>query len=341
MKFVDEATIEVLAGKGGDGCLSFRREKFVPRGGPDGGDGGRGGDVVLVADGGINSLTQFRYKRKFSAVDGKGGAGRNRTGAGGEDCRIRVPAGTLVFDADTKERITDINRSDTTFVVAQGGRGGVGNMRFKSSTNRAPRRTVPGTPGDARTLRLELQVLADVGLLGLPNAGKSTFLRAVSQARPKVADYPFTTLHPQLGVVDIDVDSSFVIADIPGLIDGAAAGAGLGVRFLNHLRRTRLLLHMVDVGPEISNDPVADIKTVENELAAFDPDLASRPRWLVLNKVDLMSDEEADQILQTLVESLSWTSPSFVVSGLTGKGCRELVFGVQGWLTKQDQSTRQ
>jgi GTP-binding protein len=341
MKFVDEATIEVLAGKGGDGCLSFRREKFVPRGGPDGGDGGRGGDVVLVADGGINSLAQFRYKRKFSAVDGKGGAGRNRTGAGGEDCRIRVPAGTLVYDADTKERITDINRSDTTFVVAQGGRGGVGNMRFKSSTNRAPRRTVPGTPGDARTLRLELQVLADVGLLGLPNAGKSTFLRAVSQARPKVADYPFTTLHPQLGVVDIDVDSSFVIADIPGLIDGAAAGAGLGVRFLNHLRRTRLLLHMVDVGPEISNDPVADIKTVENELAAFDPDLASRPRWLVLNKVDLMSDEEADQILQTLVESLSWTSPSFVVSGLTGKGCRELVFGVQGWLTKQDQSTRQ
>ena len=341
MKFVDEATIEVLAGKGGDGCLSFRREKFVPRGGPDGGDGGRGGDVVLVADGGINSLAQFRYKRKFSAVDGKGGAGRNRTGAGGEDCRIRVPAGTLVYDADTKERITDINRSDTTFVVAQGGRGGVGNMRFKSSTNRAPRRTVPGTPGDARTLRLELQVLADVGLLGLPNAGKSTFLRAVSQARPKVADYPFTTLHPQLGVVDIDVDSSFVIADIPGLIDGAAAGAGLGVRFLNHLRRTRLLLHMVDVGPEISNDPVADIKTVENELAAFDPDLASRPRWLVLNKVDLMSDEEADQILQTLVESLSWTSPSFVVSGLTGKGCRELVFGVQGWLAKQDQSTRQ
>ncbi|HIO76298.1 MAG TPA: GTPase ObgE, partial [Gammaproteobacteria bacterium] len=271
----------------------------------------------------------------------KGGAGRNRTGAGGEDCRIRVPAGTLVYDADTKERITDINRSDTTFVVAQGGRGGVGNMRFKSSTNRAPRRTVPGTPGDARTLRLELQVLADVGLLGLPNAGKSTFLRAVSQARPKVADYPFTTLHPQLGVVDIDVDSSFVIADIPGLIDGAAAGAGLGVRFLNHLRRTRLLLHMVDVGPEISNDPVADIKTVENELAAFDPDLASRPRWLVLNKVDLMSDEEADQILQTLVESLSWTSPSFVVSGLTGKGCRELMFGVQGWLTQQDQSTRQ
>jgi len=341
MKFVDEATIEVLAGKGGDGCLSFRREKFVPRGGPDGGDGGRGGDVVLVADGGINSLAQFRYKRKFSAVDGKGGAGRNRTGAGGEDCRIRVPAGTLVYDADTKERITDINRSDTTFVVAQGGRGGVGNIRFKSSTNRAPRRTVPGTPGDARTLRLELQVLADVGLLGLPNAGKSTFLRAVSQARPKVADYPFTTLHPQLGVVDIDVDSSFVIADIPGLIDGAAAGAGLGVRFLNHLRRTRLLLHMVDVGPEISNDPVADIKTVENELAAFDPDLASRPRWLVLNKVDLMSEEEADQILQTLVESLSWTSPSFVVSGLTGKGCRELVFGVQGWLTKQDQSTRQ
>ena len=341
MKFVDEATIEVLAGKGGDGCLSFRREKFVPRGGPDGGDGGRGGDVVLVADGGINSLAQFRYKRKFSAVNGKGGAGRNRTGAGGKDCRIRVPAGTLVFDADTKERITDINRSDTTFVVAQGGRGGVGNIRFKSSTNRAPRRTVPGTPGDARTLRLELQVLADVGLLGLPNAGKSTFLRAVSQARPKVADYPFTTLHPQLGVVDIDVDSSFVIADIPGLIDGAAAGAGLGVRFLNHLRRTRLLLHMVDVGPEISNDPVADIKTVENELAAFDPDLASRPRWLVLNKVDLMSDEEADQILQTLVESLSWTSPSFVVSGLTGKGCRELVFGVQGWLTKQDQSTRQ
>ena len=341
MKFVDEATIEVFAGKGGDGCLSFRREKFVPRGGPDGGDGGRGGDVVLVADGGINSLAQFRYKRKFSAVDGKGGAGRNRTGAGGEDCRIRVPAGTLVYDAHTKERITDINRSDTTFVVAQGGRGGVGNMRFKSSTNRAPRRTVPGTPGDARTLRLELQVLADVGLLGLPNAGKSTFLRAVSQARPKVADYPFTTLHPQLGVVDIDVDSSFVIADIPGLIDGAAAGAGLGVRFLKHLRRTRLLLHMVDVGPEISNDPVADIKTVENELAAFDPDLSSRPRWLVLNKVDLMSDEEADQILQTLVESLSWTSPSFVVSGLTGKGCREVMFGVQGWLTQQDRSTGQ
>ena len=341
MKFIDEAIIEVRAGGGGDGCLSFRREKFVPRGGPDGGDGGRGGDVVLVSDGGINSLAQFRYKRKFSAVNGKGGAGRNRTGAGGDDCRIRVPAGTLVFDADTKERITDLNQSDTAFVVAQGGRGGVGNMRFKSSTNRAPRRTVPGTPGDARTLRLELQVLADVGLLGLPNAGKSTFLRAVSQARPKVADYPFTTLHPELGVVDVDTDSSFVIADIPGLIKGAATGVGLGVRFLNHLKRTRLLLHMVDIGPETSNDLVADIQTVEHELAEFDPDLASRPRWLILNKIDLIPDEEADQIHQALVESLSWASPSFAVSGFTGKGCRGVILGVQRWLTQQDRSAQQ
>jgi len=222
--------------------------------------------------------------------------------------------------------------------VAQGGRGGVGNMRFKSSTNRAPRRTVPGTPGDARTLRLELQVLADVGLLGLPNAGKSTFLRAVSQARPKVADYPFTTLHPELGVVDVDTDNSFVIADIPGLIKGAATGVGLGVRFLNHLKRTRLLLHMVDIGPETSNDPVADIQTVEHELAEFDSELAGRPRWLVLNKVDLMPDEEADQILQALVESLSWTSPSFTVSGFTGKGCREVMLEVQRWLVQLDRS---
>ena len=341
MIFVDEAIIEVFAGRGGDGCLSFRREKFVPRGGPDGGDGGRGGNVALVTDGGVNSLAPFRYKRKFSAVNGKGGAGRNRTGAGGDDCRIRVPAGTLVFDADTKERITDLNRLDTVFVVAQGGRGGVGNMRFKSSTNRAPRRIVPGAPGDVRTLRLELQVLADVGLLGLPNAGKSTFLRAVSQARPKVADYPFTTLHPELGVVDVDTDSSFVIADIPGLIKGAATGVGLGVRFLNHLKRTRLLLHLVDVGSKTLNDLVVDIQTVEYELAEFDSDLAGGPRWLVLNKVDLMPDKEADRILQDLAESLGWTSPVFAVSGITGKGCRGVMLEIQRWLTQPDRSTQQ
>ena len=341
MKFIDEAIIEVCAGSGGDGCLSFRREKFVPRGGPDGGDGGRGGDVVLVTDGGINSLAQFRYKTKFSAVNGQGGAGQNRTGASGAACRIRVPAGTLVFDADTKERITDLDRSDIMFVVAQGGRGGVGNKRFRSSTNRTPRRTVPGAPGDSRTLRLELQVLADVGLLGLPNAGKSTFLRAVSQARPKVADYPFTTLHPELGVVDVNTDSSFVIADVPGLIKGAATGVGLGVRFLNHLRRTRLLLHIVEVDSDTSNDPVEDIQAVERELAEFDPELADRPRWLVLNKVDLIPDDEAENILQTLVESLGWTSPSFAISGITGKGCRGVMLEIQRWLTQPSRSTKQ
>ncbi len=325
MKFVDEANIRVEAGNGGDGASSFRREKFAPLGGPDGGDGGRGGSIYLIANSGLNTLADFRFSTRFRAAAGGNGRGSNCTGKGGDDLYVPVPLGTLVRDADTGEAIGDLTRDGETLLVAKGGDGGLGNVRFKSSTNRAPRRTVPGGAGDSRELTLELQVLADVGLLGLPNAGKSTFLRAVSQARPKVADYPFTTLHPQLGVVRLEAFRSFVIADIPGLIEGAAEGAGLGIRFLKHLARTRVLLHLVDIAPlDPAADVVKDIKSIAAELKKFSPALARRERWLVFNKIDLLSTAEADKRCRAVVKALKWKGPVCKISGITGIGCKEL-----------------
>ncbi|MCG2635078.1 MAG: GTPase ObgE [Gammaproteobacteria bacterium] len=326
MKFVDEATIVVNAGKGGDGCLSFRREKYIPRGGPDGGDGGDGGSVYLIADSGLNTLADFRFTRRFKAGNGQPGMGRNRTGPGGDDLYLRVPLGTQVCDVETSEVIGDVTSIDEPLLVAQGGFHGLGNTRYKSSINRAPRETSKGTPGDERTLSLELKVLADVGLLGMPNAGKSTLIRQVSSARPKVADYPFTTLHPNLGVVRIDHNASFVIADIPGLIEGSAEGAGLGVRFLRHLSRTALLFHMVDImPPQGSPEPAEQIQMLVRELEAFDEELASTPRWLVLNKCDLLDDNELTARRDALVEALDWDGPLFVISAVTGVGCEALV----------------
>lgn len=293
MKFVDEATVRVVAGNGGPGCVSFRREKFIPRGGPDGGDGGDGGGVWLVASKALNTLADFRVNRRFAAKSGEGGSGADCTGRGGESLEVQVPCGTLVFEADTGELLGDLTADGQRLLVAAGGQGGRGNTRFKSSVNRAPRQSTPGTPGERRSLRFELSLLADVGLLGKPNAGKSTLLRAVSAARPRVADYPFTTLHPGLGVVSVGPLRSFVMADIPGLIEGAADGAGLGIRFLRHLARTRLLLHLVDLAPFDGSDPAADARVVVAELERFSPELAGRERWLVLNKTDLVSEEEA------------------------------------------------
>lgn len=326
MKFVDEANIRVRAGNGGNGCLSFRREKFVPRGGPDGGDGGHGGSIYLVANSGLNTLADFRFTKEFRAPHGEQGHGQKCSGSAGEDLVIPVPLGTLVFDADSDEKIGDLVNHGDRLLVAKGGRGGLGNTHFKSSTNRAPRRTIPGSPGEERALRLELQVLADVGLLGFPNAGKSTFVRAVSQARPKVADYPFTTLHPQLGVVALERHRSFVIADIPGLIEGAHAGAGLGVRFLKHLARTRILLHLVDLAPFAPDaDPVAEIRAIVRELKRFDATLAQRERWLVFNKIDLITPAERAGRVKDCVRRLRWKGPVYAVSAIKGEGCRELV----------------
>jgi GTP-binding protein len=321
MKFVDEVTIRVEAGKGGDGALSFRREKFVPRGGPDGGDGGDGGSVVLVGSKDLNTLADFRHTRVFRAPHGGKGKGRNMSGKSGEDLLIPVPLGTRVTDAGTGELIGEITHDGERLLVARGGKGGLGNARFKSSTNRAPRRTTPGKPGEGRELYLELQVLADVGLLGAPNAGKSTLLRAVSDARPKVADYPFTTLYPHLGVVRVGTHKSFVMADIPGLIEGAAEGAGLGIQFLKHLKRTHLLLHLVDMTAE---DPAAAVRSVEQELAKFSPALAARERWLVLNKMDLIPEPEREPRCRVLTERLGWTGPVFRIAAIKGEGCREL-----------------
>jgi GTP-binding protein len=333
MKFVDEATITVSGGKGGNGCLSFRREKYIPKGGPDGGDGGRGGSVFLVGNSGLNTLADFRYTRRFDAENGQGGAGNNRTGKSGDDLYVQVPLGTVVTDVGTGEVIGDVTREGEPVLVARGGGGGLGNTRFKSSTNRAPRRTTPGWPGEDRELRLELRVLAEVGLLGLPNAGKSTFLRAVSQARPKVADYPFTTLHPELGVVSLEPGRSFVVADIPGLIEGAAEGAGLGTRFLRHLARTRLLLHLVDMASFQSDEErLADVRTVINELAKFDPALAGNERWLVLNKMDAVPGDEGEQRCTRLLDGLAWAGPVFRISALSGEGCRELTYDIMKWL---------
>jgi len=333
MKFVDEARIQVAAGKGGSGCVSFRREKYIEFGGPDGGDGGDGGSVFLEPDPNINTLADFRYTRRFKAENGQPGMGRQCTGKSGDDLVIRVPLGTVVFDADTGEQFGDITRPEQRLLVAQGGRRGLGNTHFKSSINRAPRRATTGTPGEARTLRLELKVLADVGLLGLPNAGKSTFIRAVSSARPKVADYPFTTLHPNLGVVRVEAHRSFVVADIPGIIEGAAEGAGLGLRFLRHLARTRLLLHLVDVAPmDEARDPVHDVHTIAQELERFSPDLAGRERWLVLNKVDLLPEDEREARCRDVVEALRWEGPVFRIAAIRKQGTSELCGRIMDYL---------
>jgi GTP-binding protein len=325
VRFVDEARIAVHAGKGGDGAVSFRREKYVPRGGPDGGDGGRGGSVFAVADRNVNTLIDYRYARIHRARDGERGHGKQASGRSGEDIRLRMPVGTVISDRATGALIGDLTTHGETVLLARGGRGGLGNLNFKSSVNRAPRRATPGEPGESRELALELRVLADVGLLGLPNAGKSTFIRAVSSARPKVADYPFTTLHPSLGVVRVDVHRSFVVADIPGLIEGAAEGAGLGHQFLRHLARTRLLLHLVDLAPlEPGADRVRDARAIAAELRKYDERLYRKPRWLVFNKADLLPPEDAARAARDIVRRLRWKGPWFVVSALSGHGCREV-----------------
>jgi len=325
MTFVDEASIQVKAGDGGNGCVGFRREKFIPFGGPDGGDGGDGGSIWLVGDQNVNTLVDFRYTRSFRAQRGENGSGNNCTGRGGEDLVIPVPVGTVVHDEDTEEVIGEVLKADQRLLVAKGGFHGLGNTRFKSSVNRAPRRSTPGTPGEARRLRLELRLLADVGLLGLPNAGKSTFIRAVSAARPKVADYPFTTLHPQLGVVSVGEYRSFVLADIPGLIEGASEGSGLGTRFLRHLSRTRLLLHLVDAQPiDPEQAPVHAVRVIEEELRKFSDELWGRERWLVINKLDLLPEDERDAWCRKLVAELGWTGRWFGVSAISGEGVRPL-----------------
>ena len=324
MKFVDEASIKVHAGKGGNGCLSFRREKYIPKGGPDGGDGGDGGSVILVGTEGLNTLIDFRYTRNFRAENGQQGSSAECTGRGGEDLILQVPVGTTVIDEETGDVLGDITELDQRLKVAQGGYHGLGNTRYKSSTNRAPRQTSPGKEGEVRELKLELKVLADVGLLGLPNAGKSTFIRSVSAARPKVADYPFTTLVPNLGVVGMSGDKSFVVADIPGLIEGASEGAGLGVRFLKHLTRTRLLLHLVDMMPYDGSTAGENAEVIEQELAKFSPTMAQGERWLVLNKVDLLPEDEIEARCKEVVEHLNWQGPVFRMSGLASQGTRDL-----------------
>jgi GTPase len=325
MKFVDEVEIRVDAGKGGAGCVSFRREKFIPFGGPDGGDGGHGGSVILVADENLNTLVDFRFQRSFQAESGVPGMGSNMTGRNGSDLLIPLPIGTLVHDTATDEVLGDLVHAGQQLLVAKGGKRGLGNTRFKSSTNRAPRQSTPGGPGESRTLRLELKVLADVGLLGLPNAGKSTLIRAVSSARPKVADYPFTTLYPNLGVVRIDTNRSFVIADIPGLIEGAAEGAGLGIQFLKHVARTLVLLHLVDLSPYDGSDPAENVRIIERELARFSPELLERDRWLVLNKLDLVPEEEREARCQAVIDALQWQGPIYRTAAISQQGTLQLV----------------
>jgi len=333
MKFVDEAMIKVVAGHGGRGAVGFRREKFVPFGGPDGGDGGLGGSVWLRAQEGINTLVDYRIRRTFRAQNGQPGGGQDCTGRGGEDLFVPVPVGTVVFDDETGELLGDLSTAGQTLLVAKGGKGGWGNQRFKSSTNRTPRQSGPGLPGESRMLRAELRLLADVGLLGLPNAGKSTLISAVSAARPKVADYPFTTLHPQLGVVAVGPFKSFVMADIPGLIEGAAEGAGLGIRFLKHLQRTRLLLHLVDIAPlDPDADPVEGARAIVGELRKFSPALAKKKRWLALNKIDLLPPDERDRRCAEIVRRLRFRGPVFRISGATGEGTRELCQAVMRYL---------
>jgi GTP-binding protein len=337
MKFIDEADIRVEAGSGGDGCVSFRREKFIPRGGPDGGDGGDGGSIYLVAREGVNTLADFRVRRRFRAESGRGGSGQNMTGASGADLLIEVAKGTEVRDLDTGEVLGDLTRDGERLLVAKGGQGGRGNTRFKTSVNRAPRRFDRGGAGESRHLQLALKLLADVGLLGAPNAGKSTLTRALSAARPKVADYPFTTLHPQLGVVSVGTDRSFVVADIPGLIEGASAGAGLGIRFLKHLERTRLLLHLVDACAELSGGDAVDLhRAVEAEIGLYSGALANRPRWLVLNKLDLLPAERREKRIAELVRKLDWHGPVYGISALTAEGTKRLAQDVMAFLEKEN-----
>jgi GTPase len=332
MKFFDEAKIEVIAGDGGNGVASFRREKFIPFGGPDGGDGGRGGSIWAIADRNLNTLIDFRYTRVFRAQKGENGRGSDCYGKGGDDMELRVPVGTVITDLVTGEAIADLDHDGKRALIAQGGQGGLGNLHFKSSTNRAPRQCTPGKPGDHRELKLELRVLADVGLLGLPNAGKSTFIRAVSAAKPKVADYPFTTLHPNLGVVRVDHERSFVIADIPGLIEGAAEGAGLGHRFLKHLQRTGLLLHLVDIAPfDPGCDPTKDAKAILKELRKYDQALYDKPRWLVINKIDLVPEEERRARVAALLRSYK-PERHFITAAVSGEGCREVTYAVMDFL---------
>ena len=333
MKFIDEANIEVIAGDGGNGSASFRREKYVPRGGPDGGDGGRGGSIFAVADRNINTLIEYRYARIHRAKHGESGHGADKYGRGADDIFLRVPVGTMITDADTGAFIVDLAVHEQKALVAKGGKGGLGNIHFKSSTNRAPRQFTPGEEGEQRRLHLELKVLADVGLLGMPNAGKSTFIRAVSAARPKVADYPFTTLAPNLGVVRTDENRSFVVADIPGLIEGAADGAGLGHQFLRHLQRTRMLLHIVDIAPlDPEADPVRDARAIVAELKRYDVALFEKLRWLVLNKIDLVPEDERAARVKAFVKAYGWKGPVFAVAAVNGEGCLALVFKIQDWL---------
>lgn len=328
MKFADEAIIKIEAGNGGHGCLSFRREKFIPRGGPDGGDGGDGGSVYLVGNPELNTLIDYRYQRHFKAENGQSGMGSNCTGKKGNDLFIAVPIGTLAFDIDTGECLADIKEPNVPVLIAQGGFHGLGNTRYKSSVNRAPRQTTQGSPGESRQVRLELRILADVGLLGLPNAGKSTLIRTVSSAKPKVADYPFTTLHPNLGVVRVDAYKSFVMADIPGLIAGASEGAGLGHRFLKHLSRTCVLLHIIDVAPIDGSDPVQSAQVILQELRAYNPELLEKPRWLVLNKIDLIPESEREAMIQKIVQDLEWKDKVFPISAVTGMGTQALCYAL-------------
>ena len=350
MKFIDEAKIEVYGGKGGNGATSFRREKFVPRGGPDGGDGGKGGSVFALADENVNTLVEYRFVKRYQAKDGEKGPGSDRYGAGADDIELHMPVGTLFRDVDTDEIVADLTYPGQRVCVAKGGKGGLGNIHFKSSTNRAPKQSTPGEEGEARTLLLELKVLADVGLLGMPNAGKSTLIRAVSAARPKVADYPFTTLYPNLGVVRIDENNSFVMADIPGLIEGAADGAGLGHRFLKHLSRTGLLLHVVDLAPFDENTDIAgEALAIVHELQKYDEALYNKPRWLVLNKLDMLDDEEAQAREQAFLQAIGWDYPEpddrfafdletprlFKISALTHDGTQELVQQINQYLQER------
>ena len=341
MKFIDEALIRVEAGDGGNGCVSFRREKYIPKGGPDGGDGGDGGDVYLVADENLNTLIDYRFEKRFAAERGQYGRSANCTGHRGNDITLRVPVGTRAIDNDTKEVLGDLTKHGAKMLVAKGGYHGLGNTRFKSSVNRAPRQKTNGTLGEKRDLQLELMLLADVGMLGLPNAGKSTFIRAVSAAKPKVADYPFTTLVPSLGVARVDNNRSFVVADIPGLIEHASEGAGLGIRFLKHLERCRLLIHLVDIAPIDESDPAHNIAIIENELAQYSEKLAEKPRWLVFNKIDTMSDEEAQERAQDIAERLGLEEDYYLISAVTGKNVQPLARDIMDFIEANPRETEE
>jgi GTPase len=342
MKYIDEAVIQAIAGKGGDGVASFRREKFIPKGGPSGGDGGHGGSIYAIADRNINTLVDYRFARLHRAKKGENGRGSDCYGKGAEDIVLRMPVGTVITNAATGETIADLQHHEQKVLLAKGGAGGLGNLHFKSSTNRAPRQFTFGEPGQEFDLKLELKVLADVGLLGMPNAGKSTLIRAVSAARPKVADYPFTTMHPNLGMVRVDQNRSFVMADIPGLIEGAAEGAGLGHRFLKHLTRTRLLLHIVDMAPlDESIDLVREAKAIVKELSKYDEALYQKPRWLVMNKTDLLPEDEREKICRKFIRSLSWKGKSFTISALSGEGCKALTYAIMEHLEQDSRAENQ